>query len=541
MSYVSDSQGLQKRKRDMDDTGTRSSQSDRIPQPPPPVPSGDLSRINYLAKTVLGKLDLIPGESDTFADVLGLINSYEYVLNRQESLAANLGAKLTGPRLLRAMEGAFEGPIIIHPSSPSGRSPVSWLDIVTFAKTNPDQFVLTTSSDGQRSCQFSLHGLQVEILEDDWRLIVNGALDRFSFATASPLQEDETAELATVDIIEKRLQVLIKRADEVAKRARQLNYHLSGRKAAIQARHPNPNAAFHHSSSARPAGGPGATYDLHADLLQQFLSPSSTQPHAPRPTFPPGRGATHVQPYGHRTTDHHHHPNTAQTNNSTIPVVGHGGAPRESLDPSEVHRPIITSRIERLNKGDEIYPPCDRCRRLKTPCIKYLTACQGCTKRHVKCGWRSITEEEIAWLDREATHVTEPDAEVSGASTAHTSGSRYDVVHDEIRHATGDSVSSPAIRGTGSRPTSTGAHQPVQPLSPTDMETRKRQASTNLDAGHQPTPSSPRHWERQRSDQLRCQRDSVVSHMASTTSSVTPEARDANINRTAAAPPVSGH
>ncbi|ROT41660.1 hypothetical protein SODALDRAFT_322741 [Sodiomyces alkalinus F11] len=539
MSYAPDSQEQHKRKRDMDGAVTRSSHSDRIPQPPPPIHSGESSRINYLTKTFPGKLDLIPGDSDTFADVLGLINSYEGVLSRQESLASNLGAKLTGPRLLRAMEGAFEGPIIVKPSSPFGPGPVSWLDIVTFAKTNPGQFVLTTSPEGQRSCQFFLHGLQVEILEDDWRLIVNGALDRFSLTSTSPLEEDETAELATVDILEKRLQVLIKRADEVAKRARQLNYHLSGRKAAIKSRHPSPNTAFHHSGPARHPGGPSAAYDLHADLLQQFLSPFSSQPVAPRPIFHPDRDATHRHPpHANRTTDHHHQhhtPNTTETNNSPITVAGPCGPAKELPDPSEVHRPIVTSRIERLGKGDEIYPPCDRCRRLKTVCIKHLTACQGCTKRHAKCGWRGITEEEIAWLEREANHAAEPDAEANGASTTHTSGSRYDAVHDEIRHAVDDSVGSPAARGSGSRPTSRGAHPPLQPQSPTETEGRRHLASSIADVGRRPAPSPPRHWDRdvrQRSDHPGCQKDSFMSHMGSTTSSATPEAHEANMTHT---------
>lgn len=444
------------------------------------------------------------------------------------------------------MEGAFEGPIIVNTSPSFGSCPVSWLDIVTFAKTNPDQFVLTTSSDGQRSCQFVLHGLHVEILEDDWRLIVNGALDRFSFVSTSPLEEDETAELATVDILEERLQVLIKRADEVAKRARQLNYHLSGRKAAIKARHATTNASFHQSSSIRPTNGPGTAYDLHADLLQQFLSPMSSQPHAPRPTFRHGRDTTrNHQPYAHRTADHYRHPNTGRTNKSPISAVGQGGAHKDSLDPPDVHRPIVTSRIERLSKGDVIYPPCDRCRRLKTPCIKHLTACQGCTKRHARCGWRGITEDEIAWLEREANHAAERDAETNGASSAYASGSRYDVVHDEIRHTTDDPVGS--IRGAGSRPTSRGIHPLIQPLSPTDTETGRRQVSSNPDVGHQPAPSAPsppRHWDRgvrQPGDHRGCQGDSVVGHLAATTSSVTPETRDSNISPTSAALPVSGH
>lgn len=38
---------------------------------------GNSSHINYLSKSTNGKIDLIQGDADTFADVLGLINSYE--------------------------------------------------------------------------------------------------------------------------------------------------------------------------------------------------------------------------------------------------------------------------------------------------------------------------------------------------------------------------------------------------------------------------------------------------------------------------------
>lgn len=48
-----------------------------------------------------------------------------------------------------------------------------------------------------------------------------------------PILEDESAELGTINILESRLAMLIKKADAVASKARQLNYHLKGRKNAI--------------------------------------------------------------------------------------------------------------------------------------------------------------------------------------------------------------------------------------------------------------------------------------------------------------------
>lgn len=213
-----------------------------------------------------------------FSDVLSLIGEYEGVLSRHESLAGNLGAKLTGPRLVRAMEGLFEEPFKILSRDPYNSRPVAWLDIVQFAKSNPHEFGLVSSPNRGRHCTFFLNGNEVEITEDDWRLIISGTLDRFNFTPSQPLEEDEDSELATLDILEQRLQVLIKKADEVARKARQLNYHLSGRKAAINSRRtapspPGQNAAYQPPSHQHSQLlGSSSAFDLHADLLQQFTS-----------------------------------------------------------------------------------------------------------------------------------------------------------------------------------------------------------------------------------------------------------------------------
>jgi len=71
-------------------------------------------------------------------------------LQRQESLAANLGAKLVGPLLLKSFEKIFDGPIkVIQSSFALEQSPVTWLDIVTFARSNLSDFVLNDTSHGK--------------------------------------------------------------------------------------------------------------------------------------------------------------------------------------------------------------------------------------------------------------------------------------------------------------------------------------------------------------------------------------------------------
>lgn len=58
----------------------------------------------------------------------------------------------------------------------------------------------------------------------------------------------------------------------------------------------------------------------------------------------------------------------------------------------------MTTKIEKLPRGNPIWPPCDRCRRLAIPCQKHLTACSGCTKKHAKCSWRDIEQTEVEMI-----------------------------------------------------------------------------------------------------------------------------------------------
>ncbi|KAK0633721.1 hypothetical protein B0T14DRAFT_79585 [Immersiella caudata] len=434
---------LRKRKREADD-----GHSDRIPQPPPPQ-SGNGAVINYLSKANANKLPLVSGDSETFSNVLSLINDYEGVLNRHESLAVNLGAKLTGPRLVRAMEAFFEGGITVSPAV-SPQSPFqdsralpswnpNWLEIVNFAKSNPNDFTLTTAPDGRRVCHFVMKSTHVEITEDDWRLIMSGAVDRFALVPEKPLEEDEDAEIATLEILDPGVQALIKQADEVARKARQLNYHLSGRRAAIMSRrsqqqtHSLPGGG--NSSSSSPgfqavnqpqnmrSSLPNPAYDLHSDLLQQFLGsglPTIATPSLPTPSEPSRRRNMAPISTGQPTPTPTSRPSPIQppdttTTNPTTPLeVARGTTSSDRGSPSGGTEtaplvPLICARIDKLPKGDEITPPCDRCRRLRMPCIKNLTACQGCTRKHAKCSWRSLTEEEVAFVRGGGTkHSTVP-------------------------------------------------------------------------------------------------------------------------------------
>lgn len=77
----------------------------------------------------------------------------------------------------------------------------------------------------------------------------------------------------------------------------------------------------------------------------------------------------------------------------------------------------MVARMEALAKGERVMPPCDRCRRLHMDCLKNLTACMGCTKKHAKCAWRDVREGELL-----ATALGTPGVPSTGVDAR----SRYD-------------------------------------------------------------------------------------------------------------------
>lgn len=106
-------------------------------------------------------------------------------------------------------------------------------------------------------------------------------------------------------------------------------------------------------------------------------------------------------------------------------------APKEK-DNDGPYKSEMVARMETLKRGDRVLPPCDRCRRLHMDCIKNLTACAGCTKKHAKCSWRDVRDTELLGpdagkipisnamevdSDREPSVGARPDLETNGYST----------------------------------------------------------------------------------------------------------------------------
>jgi hypothetical protein len=328
-----------------------------------------------------------------------------------------MGAKLVAPLLLKSFEKLFDSPIkVLQSSFALEQSPASWIDIVTFARTNSSEFALIDIAPGVKTCRFWLRGGQIEISEDDYRLIVSGAPERM--IPTQPIPEDETAELATLNILEGRLAMLIKKADAVASRARQLNYHLKGRKTAFMARKSaeqqvesvdrtlSPQSIA--SRSPAPVGN-GDVGKIQQSLLEQFLvsPPQATSRRASialaRPKSAKAPTALDIPPQQTLNLT----PNNMTTYNfsqNTLPTEPNDRRPSQtntatsSDDGLENHyRVVMATKIDKLAKGDVIFPPCDRCRRLKFDCIKHISACAGCTKKHARCSWKDIREGELEY------------------------------------------------------------------------------------------------------------------------------------------------
>lgn len=101
-----------------------------------------------------------------------------------------------------------------------------------------------------------------------------------------------------------------------------------------------------------------------------------------------------------------------------------------------IFRAEMIARVEALARGERVYPPCDRCRRLRMDCVKNLTACVGCTKKHAKCAWKDVNEEEVrqdpgAYLDQ--TMEATQEFRAGGSEIDEQGGDEDRSLHDDYQ------------------------------------------------------------------------------------------------------------
>ncbi|KAF2485621.1 hypothetical protein BDY17DRAFT_247373, partial [Neohortaea acidophila] len=386
------------------------SQTSSAPAPKVSKTSATPLQINYLARQSQEDLPLINKE-DSLPNLLGLLASYTNVLDRHESLASNLGARPLGPILIKRFERCFDAPPKVvashHKAASTGTEEtqqITWLEVIEFARSHPSQFTLTSFSEGKRVCQFYYpqKQLRVQISEEDFLFINSGRCQEL--IPPLPIWEDEEKEVATCDVLEAKLKELTNAADMVAARTRQLSHRLKGRRAAILERRAEggsgtPAKASIQQTTTAPAEGHRGNGGV--DSTASSLSP------VPNHTFgndPLSYYVTDTPTIGRQSTGTGHRPSSSTGSLAT--GAGQGASkhnfsrplPPES-EAGQPFRPLCQAHMDGLPRGQRVIPPCDRCRRLRMDCVKNLTSCAGCTRKHARCHWREVSREELGELD----------------------------------------------------------------------------------------------------------------------------------------------
>ncbi|KAF2120213.1 hypothetical protein BDV96DRAFT_486287 [Lophiotrema nucula] len=139
-----------------------------------------------------------------------------------------------------------------------------------------------------------------------------------------------------------------------------------------------------------PASHPATPVGNHSQPTPQPAEPAA-QSHS-RPSQPP-------QPSHYSDSELHSMMNSPvpipNTPSNLLPAASQRGQPPQEKDDGGPFKAEMVHRMESLGKGERILPPCDRCRRLHMDCLKNLTACMGCTKKHAKCSWKEVREAEL--------------------------------------------------------------------------------------------------------------------------------------------------
>lgn len=143
----------------------------------------------------------------------------------------------------------------------------------------------------------------------------------------------------------------------------------------------------------------GASPTTRAELMKKFFTTQDRQSRSyEEGTGSQNRQSSRPRPRASDATEYNMYTPTAAT-------VAIPNTPSSLLPPPKSHhhekddggpfKMEMVARMEELQRGERILPPCDRCRRLHMDCLKNLTACMGCTKKHAKCSWKDVKAEEL--------------------------------------------------------------------------------------------------------------------------------------------------
>lgn len=147
----------------------------------------------------------------------------------------------------------------------------------------------------------------------------------------------------------------------------------------------------------------GVSPATRAELMKKFFTTADRNargypPEDDRPSAPPGRHSSRPRP---RASDPGEYTYGAGAGAVPIPSTPTALLPQSKSvshyerDDGGPYKMEMIARMENLQRGERVLPPCDRCRRLHMDCLKNLTACMGCTKKHAKCSWKDVKQEEL--------------------------------------------------------------------------------------------------------------------------------------------------
>ncbi|KAF2860195.1 hypothetical protein K470DRAFT_258161 [Piedraia hortae CBS 480.64] len=392
--------------------------------PPSKASRTGASSIDYLSRHSTDDLPLV-SKDDSLPSILRHLSSYGTVLDARESLASNLGIRPLAPILIQRFERCFDAPPEIvashHRESSNNCSPhsISWLEVLEFARAHPSQFVLGAYADNRRVCQFYYpqKQLRVQVNEDDFMFINSGRCQEL--IPPRPIREDEEKELAVCEELEARLREMTNLADMASACAHQLSHRLKSRRSAIQARQGSPGHALPGFVAVNsPNGGDAASASaLRRDLVRHLESLPHNQRRMHRvheaDTRPRCSAASDGIDVPIRNSSSSMSPvpvkaqvSVESANGTNAPKVNGARLKHnfsrplpQALESAQPFRPLCQAHMDSLPRGYRVIPPCDRCRRLRMDCVKNLTSCAGCTKKHARCHWKDVQQDELGEID----------------------------------------------------------------------------------------------------------------------------------------------
>lgn len=170
----------------------------------------------------------------------------------------------------------------------------------------------------------------------------------------------------------------------------------------------------------------GASPTERAELMKKFMTPgerdaAAATEHARRASLSTPKTQSMINPSDTRprsdSTEQYsgslpnQHTSTVAIPNTPASLMPATKVPFIERDDGGPFKTEMVGRMESMRRGERVMPPCDRCRRLHMDCLKNLTACMGCTKKHAKCSWRDVRPDELEGLERSTNLELRDEAE----------------------------------------------------------------------------------------------------------------------------------